>query len=417
MTYISHHSYSGRLCLVVITGLLGLSGCTGEGDLTGALPAPDGGGPAVQTPDAGSNTQLNPPTGTTAECAVDWQTTPPGVPAQALYRAADEVLGRGGSLNQFWGLDTCVFACDKDQYPNVARNAISFSQGTVIYDPGLFQEFNQRFGSNSGTLFFTAHEWGHQVQFHSGAFSGATSAQMEADADVRAGYFLGSVAQQDGSADVSQIANLFGQLACATGGSDTPTYFDPYAHGSCQTRMNNLIAGFNQAMRDSPLGRGQRANPALPAQTSGSWAGQLVVKISVVDDSGVVASDSAPFDYWFVIGSDGRILDDMGTGPMPELGQQKFTPVRTDELDLDIVATTTAFSFDDSASRYEMSLEVARGAVTGIPVTGTGYETDVFTILPDGRINIYVFDLLTLTADNGNSVTLVLESTGSATAQ
>jgi hypothetical protein len=111
------------------------------------------------------------------------------------------------------------------------------------------------------------------------------------------------------------------------------------------------------------------------------------------------------------------VTDENGVGPLPDVGQEKVTPIHTSKLSFDVISTTKAVSFDDTATRYDMDLRVDAGTVGDVAVTGTGSESDVLALLPDGRLNVYLYESLALTTETGITVTIVIETTGTMTRQ
>ncbi|HPM24045.1 MAG TPA: hypothetical protein PLP66_09070 [Phycisphaerae bacterium] len=373
-----------------------------------------GGCPTDGTTDGDSNDTQdgNTPGGSVAKCSVDSDYTPVGVPIDALAEAEDKIARYGNKLNDFWKLSTCVFRADASAYTLVRQNAISYSlPPSVVYDPGLFERFVQEWDSELPTMLIVAHEWGHQVQYANN-IRYSTSFEYEQDADVRGGYYMGTLAQQDGSANVSEIAELLKEFACTTGDPDSVPWFAEGAHGTCEQRANAVINGFNQAISTATVGRGAVSSPGAPAPMAGGWAGEMTMRVTVIESGEIAVTKSVPYDYTVTIDDNGKVTDDAGNGPLPDVGEQRIIPVETSRLDLDIVSTTTAATFDDTATRYDMELSVEDGQVGAAPVTGTGIESAVYALLEDGRLNAYLYDSLALTTDTGVTVTIVIEVTG-----
>ena len=396
-----------RAVILLAAALGPLGGC----DLGNALP--DGNGDT--TGDADGNTSGG---GSGAQCAVSSQATPAGVPMDALSQADNTIAGYGDALNEFWAVNACVFKADTGRYPTVQHNAISYSYPpTIVYDPALFERFVADWHSDLPTMLIVAHEWGHQYQYaHSVQYS--TTFEYEQDADQRAGYYLGTVAQKSGSAKLSDVANLLSQFACSTGDPDSVPWFTQGAHGSCTQRANAVTSGFNQAATSSTVGRGALSNPGAPAPVAGLWTGPITLHVTVIDDEGIATSrNDVSEDYSFTIDGNGKITDENGVGPLPAVGQEKVTPIQTSKLDFDVISTTKAVSFDDSATRYDMDLRVDSGTVGDVAVTGTGSESDVLALLPDGSLNVYLYESLALTTETGITITIVIETTGTMTRQ
>jgi len=137
------------------------------------------------------------------------------------------------------------------------------------------------------------------------------------------------------------------------------------------------------------------------------------MRVTVVDDENIsISQQNVPFDYEVTVGNDGKVTDEQENGPLPDVGQQQIIPVHTAVYDFDILSTTSKFSYDDTATRYEADLSVAEGTVNGVPVTGEGFSVDVFALLPDGQMNVYIYDSLTLTTETALTLTVVIETTG-----
>ncbi len=357
--------------------------------------------------------QQTPTGGNTSKCAVSAQNTPQGVPLAALTEAEDTVAGYGNALNEFWKLNACVYRADPGLYALVRQNAISYNiPPVIVYDPGLFERFWNEWRSHLPTMLIVAHEWGHQVQYANNAWY-STTFEYEQDADMRAGYYMGVQAQSDGSANVEDVGRLLKEFACTTGDPDSVPWFTEGAHGSCEQRANAVISGFNQGVRTSTIGRGALSQPGQAAPTAGSFEGTMLLRVTVVDAENIaVGQQNVPYDYDLTIGPDGRVIDEQGLGPLPDVGDQRIIPVRTGAYDFDILSTTTDFSFDDTATRYEATLRVDEGTINGLPVTGEGFSVDVFNLMSDGRLNVYMYDSLTLTTDTEVTFTMVIETMG-----
>lgn len=174
-----------------------------------------------------------------------------------------------------------------------------------------------------------------------------------------------------------------------------------------------MISGFGQAVQTSTIGYGALSQPEAPAPTAGHWAGSLRMQVTVVDDESItVSQQDVPYEYDVTIGADGKVTDEQGNGPLPDEGQQQLIPVHTDVYDFDITSTTTKFTFDDTATRYEADLRVDAGTVSDVPVTGDGFEVDTYALLSDGGMNVYLYDLLTLTTETDVTLTVVIETLG-----
>jgi hypothetical protein len=401
-------------CVWTLTGLavaLLVSGCdlVSLGDDTGNAQTPD-----QNTP---TNTGGNGGGGGSAQCAVTSNSAPQGVPAQALSVADDTLAGYGDALNTFWAKqlksDACLYRADPTLYPQVQQNAISYSYPpVVIYDPSLFQRFTTQWSCELPTRLILAHEWGHQVQYAAGA-QYQTTFEYEQDADQRAGYYMGTQAQLDGSANVEQVASLLKEFACSIGDPDSIPWFTQGAHGSCQQRADAVITGFNQAVQTSTVGLGALSRPDEAAPTAGHWTGSINMHVTVVDEDHIsVSQQNEPYDYEVTIADDGKVSDEQGNGPLPDIGGQQIIPVHTTVYDFDIVSTTTKFSYDDHATRYEADLSVTEGTVSDVPVTGDGFSVDVYNLLSDGSMNVYLYDSITLTTGTGITLTVVIETTG-----
>jgi hypothetical protein len=345
--------------------------------------------------------------------------TPQGVPVEALSTAEDTIVSYGDALNNFWASKgplkqpACVYSADPSIYAMVQQNAISYNiPPVVVYDPALFKRFWDNWKSDLPTMLIVAHEWGHQVQYSNNIQYG-TSFEYEQDADQRAGYYMGTQAQRDGSANVEDVAKLLKEFACTCGDPDSVPWFAQGAHGSCEQRANAVISGFNQAIQTSTIGLGALSHPEEAAPTAGKWGGSARMRVTVVDDENIsISQQNVPFDYEVTVGNDGKVTDEQENGPLPDVGQQQIIPVHTAVYDFDILSTTSKFSYDDTATRYEADLSVAEGTVNGVPVTGEGFSVDVFALLPDGQMNVYIYDSLTLTTETALTLTVVIETTG-----
>jgi hypothetical protein len=196
-----------------------LGGC----DLRGVT---DSGTPSAETPS--NQTPAGTPGGGssgTAKCAVSAQGVPQGVPVEALSVAEDAIAGYGNALNGFWKLNACVYRADPATYQPVTQNAISYNiPPVVIYDPALFVRFWNEWNSDLPTMLIVAHEWGYQVEYANNT-QYQTTFEYEREADQRAGYYMGTQAQRDGSANVEQVAQLLKQFACSTGDPDGVPWF------------------------------------------------------------------------------------------------------------------------------------------------------------------------------------------------
>jgi hypothetical protein len=244
--------------ILLVAALGPLGGC--ELGATGA----DGNG------DTGGNTPAD-TSGSRAKCAVSSQATPSNVPIDALSQADDTIAAYGDDLNAFWGVDACVFKADTGRYPTVQQNAISYSYPpTVVYDPALFERFVADWHSDLPTKLIVAHEWGHQYQY-ANSLQASTTFEYEQDADQRAGYYLGTLAQKQGTAKLADVAALLKQFACSTGDPDSVPWFTEGAHGSCTQRANAVTSGFDQAVNTSTVGRGALSNPSAPAPMALDW--------------------------------------------------------------------------------------------------------------------------------------------------
>jgi hypothetical protein len=371
-------------------------------------------------PDGTGNTDGNTPgngAGSGAKCAVSSQATPSGVPVNALSQADDSIAAYGDDLNTFWSVNACVFKADTALYPTVQQNAISYSYPqTIVYDPALFERFWQDWGSELPTKLIVAHEWGHQYQYAHN-FQYSTTFEYEQDADQRADYYLGTLAQKQGTAKLADVADLLKRFACSTGDPDSVPWFTEGAHGSCMQRANAVSGGFDQAVSTSTVGRGALSNPSAPAPTAGVWTGTIELAVTVIDEDGIATSKGVTDSYSFTIDANGKVSDENGTGALPDVGAEKVTAIETTKLNFDIVSTTKAVSFDDTATRYDADLRVDGGTIGDVVVTGTGAESDVLALLSDGRLNVYLHESLTLTTEAGITVTIVIETTGTMTHQ
>jgi hypothetical protein len=396
--------------------LLLVSGCDllGFDDETGWTD----GSTDTQTPT--QQTPIGTPTGgggASAQCAVSSQGTPQGVPVEALSVADETIASYGDSLNQFWQKQlvsgACLYKADPAIYYQVQQNAISYSYPpVVIYDPALFQRFWKEWNSALPTMLIVAHEWGHQVQYANN-IQYQTSFEYEQDADLRGGYYMGTQAQLNGSANVEEVARLLKEFACTTGDPDSVPWFSQGAHGSCQQRADAVISGFNQAVQTSTVGLGALLHPEEAAPTAGRWTGLIQMLVTVVDDENVsVGQQHEPYDYEVTIGANGTVTDEQGNGPLPGVGSQQIIPVHSGVYDFDIVSTTIKFSYDDNATRYEADLSVTEGTVNDLPTTGDGFSVDVYNLLSDGGMNVYLYDSLTLTTSTDVMLTVVIETTG-----
>ena len=366
--------------------------------------------------DTDGNTPTN-ASGSGAKCAVSAQATPSGVPINALSQADDTIAAYGDDLNAFWGVNACVFKADTALYWTVQQNAISYSNPqTVVYDPALFERFWNEWHSDLPTKLIVAHEWGHQYQY-ANSFQASTTFEYEQDADQRAGYYLGTLAQKQGTAKLADVADLLKQFACSTGDPDSVPWFTEGAHGSCTQRANAVSSGFDQAASSSTVGRGALSNPSAPAPTAGVWTGPIELNVTVIDEDGIATSKGVTEDYSFTIDGNGKVSDENGTGPLPDVGQEKVTSIETTKLHFDIVSTTKAVTFDDTATRYDTDLRVDAGTIGDVAVTGTGSESDVLALLADGSLNVYLYESLALTTETGITVTIVIETTGTMTRQ
>ena len=394
-----------------------LSGCDflgglDEGNSDGHTP-PGQQTPGGQTPSGSGGSSAS------AKCAVSAEGTPQGVPVEALSTAEDTIVSYGDALNNFWASKgplkqpACVYSADPSIYATVQQNAISYNiPPVVVYDPALFKRFWDNWKSDLPTMLIVAHEWGHQVQYSNNIQYG-TSFEYEQDADQRAGYYMGTQAQRDGSANVEDVAKLLKEFACTCGDPDSVPWFAQGAHGSCEQRANAVISGFNQAIQTSTIGLGALSHPEEAAPTAGKWGGSARMRVTVVDDENIsISQQNVPFDYEVTVGNDGKVTDEQENGPLPDVGQQQIIPVHTAVYDFDILSTTSKFSYDDTATRYEADLSVAEGTVNGVPVTGEGFSVDVFALLPDGQMNVYIYDSLTLTTETALTLTVVIETTG-----
>ena len=129
--------------------------------------------------------------------------------------------------------------------------------------------------------------------------------------------------------------------------------WDPQAHGSCEQRAGAIEKGFKDGIRNSTIGRGAVADPQAPASTAGTWSGTMTVYVTVIDEqTGIAVSQTAADNYYVTIADNGKITDDMGQGPAPDVGQSKTTPLTDESMDIDLIYTVTAFSYDDQATRY-----------------------------------------------------------------
>ena len=366
------------------------------------------------------NVATNEPTVTAADCQISYETRPQNVPLEAMYAASDTVAGYGTSLNRYWNLTSCVFSVDTTLAPNCKNNAISYSYPpVVIYDSEFFAADVQKWGRELPNLIIIAHEWGHQYQYAKNLFTpNDYTIYVELDADTKAGQYIGWLAQTQGVTNVAEIAGLLKQYACSLADPEGLPWWDPQAHGSCEQRAGAIEKGFKDGTRNSTIGRGVVADPQAPASTAGTWSGTMTIYVTVIDEqTGIAVSQTATDNYYVTIGDNGKITDDMGQGPSPDVGQSKTTPLTDESMDMDLIYTVTDFSYDDQATRYEGDLSVEEGTVDNISVTGTGSSTDTYMLLADGRMNVYSYNSLTLTGDTGNKATLVVEGTAILTRQ
>jgi len=353
--------------------------------------------------------------GSSADCLVTTETTPSFMPASSLSRASDLILTVGDDLNGFWDVDACVFAADAVQVPEIQGNAFAVnSPPTVAYDPMFFDDLVNRWGNETPVLVVIAHEWGHEVQYAYNLFPpDAYTFDLEQDADWRAGYYLGSVALTEGVTNFGEISQVLAEFACSLGDPEGYPWYASGAHGSCEQRAQAIVAGFDEAVNSSSLGREPRTSPGSPAPMAGTWEGPLTLYVTVVQDEQPVApTESIAGDYWFTAGEDGRIVDDFGTGPVPDVGQERAYPFQSGDLALDMHWTNEATSFDDDAIRYDWSVIIPQGVLSGsTPVSGYGFATDVFVFESQNQLRYYSYVSLTLvTFDCSTQATVVIES-------
>jgi len=197
----------------------------------------------------------------------------------------------------------------------VTQNAISYSLPPVIvYDPALFERFWDEWHSELPTMLIVAHEWGHQVQYANNV-QYSTTFEYEQDADARAGYYMGTRAQRDGSANVEDVGRLLKEFACTTG--------DPTAcRGSRRARTALRAAGERghlgvQSGRTVRHRGGTRRTvaPETRPRPPGGMPASCALRSTVVDEDGItVGQEAEPFDYEVTIGDDGKVTDEQGYG-------------------------------------------------------------------------------------------------------
>ena len=149
-------------------------------------------------------------------------------------------------VNQFWGSATQLCQCGPDSAGDCEFNAFSlFETGYIYYDPAVLNHFTDG-GSLLPAYWILAHEFGHEIQGHF-AFSEIELAR-ELGADCYSGYFLGSLSCRGGVTEADLMQTLEG--ACE--GGDGIGWLDLDSHGTCQQRVESVLAGIRAYLAGAP---------------------------------------------------------------------------------------------------------------------------------------------------------------------
>lgn len=385
--------------MLLVTGLaFGAAGC----EYLDLLP------PLIEDPN-------NPQNGS---CAVtEDKALPPDVPLESLQRAPDLEQSWAEALNQFWGLNICMFTCDTGVAQLIHNNAVSaLDTHSVYFDPAWFDKNKQQYGgSDLPNLSIVAHEWGHQVDWAQGVTPpGSAVYVMEQFADKSAGYFLGAQLVGSGisKTQMTQVIDMLKQFACASGSDD---WWDPQWHGDCNMRATATQQGWDEAVQQSQAGYGTPADPSAPAPMAGTWRGRLVIDGRVVQDDEILDTTQVVIeDYFFTIDGQGRMVDDYGAGPVPDVGGQKEYPIQGQDINLTATMGVTKISFDDGAARYDWTVPQVTGSVQGLATDGNGFATDLY-LLSNSKLTYYGYVSLALASPGGGSATVVLEASAEMT--
>jgi hypothetical protein len=149
-------------------------------------------------------------------------------------------------LNALWGSAATFCACDASTLlAGCASNAFVTpdAYGYVYYDAAFLRDLvGLNRGRASAAAWVLAHEMGHNIQFRfSRSYAG--SLDRELSADCYAGYFIQSIACQDGLSRGDLEAVL--STACMLADPAFVPAFDPAAHGDCTQRMTAVQRGMN----------------------------------------------------------------------------------------------------------------------------------------------------------------------------
>lgn len=146
--------------------------------------------------------------------------------AENDYLFANEV----GVQVAFWDIPATVYVWYE---PQGVKNAVSTSQGKIMYGYNLFYYTVPNFGDNAvdGIL---AHEWAHQIQFNYGWHSQGTLLS-ELEADAFAGFYIAAKKQWNTSLVQGFINGVYN--------NGSYNFTDPDFHGTPNQRSAAALYG------------------------------------------------------------------------------------------------------------------------------------------------------------------------------